>query len=113
MPPYATLADLRLVAADYDVTVPDDAKALRALDLASADLDRYLGAPEGFDLTLLTAVQVTALVDATCVQACFRLEQWPFALGNDDGVTTVTLSTRTPLRISPEAVERVSNVDFA
>src|SRR3954468_11395153 len=98
---YATLADLRLVAADYDVQVPDDAKALRALDLASADLDRYLGAPEGFDVALLTAAQATALMDATCIQAAFRIEQWPLALGNDDGVMSVgplTLSARPPLR---------------
>src|SRR4051794_33455201 len=110
---YATLADLQTVAADYDVTVPDDTKALRALELASRDLDRYLGAEVPFDVALLTAAQTTALVAAAAIQAASRWGPGRCSRGGDDPagrVARLLLSARPPLRLSPEAVERVSGV---
>jgi hypothetical protein len=64
---YATLDELCAVAEHYEVTLPDDdATAQRALDLASRDLDRHLGA--SYTLDEVTPVQAAALTDACAIQ---------------------------------------------
>ena len=107
---YATLAELGAVAADYSVPVGSDAQ--RALETASRDLDSHLLGSGTFDVTLLTAEQVDALREATCIQVCFRALQGPeVMLGEDDGVSAVgpvSFTQREPHRLSPEAAARVA-----
>ncbi len=108
---YATLDDLRAVAAAYSLP-DDDATSLRALDLASHDLDRHLGATYALDLQ--TPERAAALVDACAIQAAFRLAQGgSIMLGEDEGLASVggvTFSLREPRRLSAEAVERVAGL---
>ena len=111
---YATLADLRNVAAIYGVLIPSDDDAQQALDLASHDLDLALLGVGTFDITVLTPTQVDALSDACAIQACFRLQQGgDLMLGTDDGVSAVgaiSFSRQTPARLSPEAADRIAGL---
>jgi hypothetical protein len=112
---YATPDDLKPVAARYCVSpIPGDTEALGVLELASRDLDRFLLGVGTFDPLLLTPDQLAALNGATCVQACFRLEQGAeLELGLQDNLASVgplSFSLRDPRRLSPEAAEIVSGV---
>jgi hypothetical protein len=111
---YATLEELRVVAAAYQVVVGSDDEAQRALDLAARDLDLFLIGVGTLDTTQLTDDQADAVSDATCIQACFRIQQTPdLMLGLDDGISSVgplSFSPRTPARLSPEAEDRVTGL---
>lgn len=112
---YATPADLTAAAAAYSVALPSDADGVaRVLNLASRDVDRFLLGVGTFDPTTLTVAQVAALRDATCAQACFRLQQGPdLNLATDDQVAAIgplSFTARPPARLSAEAAEIVSGV---
>ena len=110
---YAEADDLTHWGAFYGVVLPTDRAARETLlDLATADLVRYLG--KAWDLSLLDADVAHSLSNATCVQACFRAGQGPDAmLALEDGITTVgplAISSRPAARVSVEAVELVTGL---
>ena len=111
---YATVDQLRNVAAIYGVLIPSDDDAQQALDLASHDLDLALLGVGSFDTSALTATQVDALSDACAIQAAFRIQQGgDLMLGTDDGVSAaggISFSMRTPARLSPEAADRIAGL---
>jgi hypothetical protein len=107
---YCTPTQLEDVARLYGMQhhVPHVDAAL--LDAASRDVDRYLGAPGGYDVSLLDPEQGDALRDATATQALFRLEQGALLLGTDDGISSVqgmSFSLRALPRFSAEAADRL------
>jgi hypothetical protein len=112
MSAYATLDDLRPVAAAYAVPLPSDAECGRLLELASGDLDRFLGAT--YDPAGLEPEQAEALRDAACIQASFRVGMGrDSALGVTDDIASlgsVSFTLRPMPRLSPEAAERVSGL---
>lgn len=109
---YATPADLEAAATFYGVTPPPAAQRARLLELASADVDRHLGA--SYAGLVVLAEQADALRDATAVQALYRAAQGgDLALGLDDGLASVgplSFSLRTPARFSPEATDLLAGV---
>ena len=72
MIPYATSIDINAAAAFYGVVIPA-AQHERLLELATLDVVRFLGA--AWDTALLDAEQVSALREATAIQAVFRFSQ--------------------------------------
>ena len=113
MAAYATLDDLRPVAAAYEVAIDSDDAATRALELASHDLDLHLVGTGTLDPDTLTDDQLAALADACAIQATFRLSQGPLMLGEDDGLASagpVTFTLRPLTRLSPEAADRISGL---
>ena len=105
--PYATVEDFMATAAVYGVALPEDPQAV--LDAGQRDTTRYLGA--AYDPAVLLPSQAEALRDASCIQACFRVEMSADMLGAEDGLASahgVTFSIRPRPRFSPEAAERLA-----
>lgn len=112
MTAYADIDTLQSWAQFYDVELPSTDDCERLLDLATRDVQTFLGAR--WVVADLEPEQVTALRDATAVQATFRVAQGgEFTLGVDDGLASiggVSFSTRTPARLSPEAEELLAGM---
>jgi hypothetical protein len=112
---YCTPTQLQTVARLYGMEhcVPQSDHGLLAA--ASRDVDRYLGAMGGYDVSLLHPDQVDALSDATAIQALFRVEQGALLLGTDDGISSVqgmSFSLRALPRFSAEAADRLVGTDL-
>ncbi len=116
MTPYATPADLEAWARFYEVEIPaasaEGDPRERLLELATADVIRFLGA--AWPLELVEPEQAQALIDATAIQATFRAAQGgELSLGMDDGIASmanISFSLRTPPRFSPEASEALAGM---
>jgi hypothetical protein len=110
---WATLAELRLAAADLDLELPaDDARCERLLTQAEGDVAVHALGTRVLDLDLLTPAQRGALARATVRQAIWRANMdGSDLLGVQDNLAAVggiTFSRDPVPRFSPAALEEVA-----
>lgn len=119
MPRYAEKADL-VAYAPY-LVLPSDEIVNQTLDVASADIDRFLGAVTRsatggglkYDLTLLDTETAQGLINATAAQAEYRLMQGNefFIQGSStvEGPDFTITSSGSSTRLAPKAIAELQS----